>query len=179
VLIRSAEALETLEKVDTVVVDKTGTLTEGKPRVTSVVPIGLEKNDLLRITASLERASEHPLAAAVLAEAAAKNLALAEVRDFQSLVGRGAEGIVEGQRVAAGSRRLMDELEVKIPDVPESYVGAGEAEIYVAIDRRFAGCRKCRGQIGHRRIRGRSAPGAEVGSGQTPAGTGPGGGDGG
>jgi Cu+-exporting ATPase len=139
VLIRSAEALETLEKVDTVVVDKTGTLTEGKPRVTSVVPIGLEKNDLLRITASLERASEHPLAAAVLAEAAAKNLALAEVRDFQSLVGRGAEGIVEGQRVAAGSRRLMDELEVKIPDVPESYVGAGEAEIYVAIDRRFAG----------------------------------------
>src|SRR5579883_283593 len=139
VLIKNAEALETLEKVDTLVLDKTGTLTEGKPRVTSVVPIGLEKNDLLRITASLERASEHPLAAAVLAEAAAKNLALAEVRDFQSLVGRGAEGIVEGQRVAAGSRRLMDELEVKIPDVPESYVGAGEAEIYVAIDRRFAG----------------------------------------
>jgi P-type Cu+ transporter len=139
VLIRNAEALETLEKIDTLVVDKTGTLTEGKPRVTSIVPIGLEKSELLRITASLERASEHPLAAAVLAEASSKNIRLAEVRDFQSLVGRGAEGIVEDQRVAAGSQRLMDELEVKIPDVPDSYVGAGEAEIYVAIDRRFAG----------------------------------------
>jgi Cu+-exporting ATPase len=139
VLIRDAEALEALEKIDTIVVDKTGTLTEGKPRVTSIVPIGLEKNELLRITASLERASEHPLAAAVLAEASAKNIELAEVRDFQSLVGRGAEGVVEEQRVAAGSHRLMDELEVMIPDVPDSYVGAGEAEIYVAIDRRFAG----------------------------------------
>jgi Cu+-exporting ATPase len=139
VLIRNAEALEALEKIDTLVVDKTGTLTEGKPRVTSIVPIGLEKNELLRITASLERASEHPLAAAVLAEAAAKNIPLAEVRDFQSLVGRGAEGIVEDQRVAAGSQRLMEELEVKIPDVPDEHVGAGEAEIYVAIDRRFAG----------------------------------------
>ena len=139
VLIRNAEALEALEKIDTIVVDKTGTITEGKPRVTSIVPIGLEKNELLRITASLERASEHPLAAAVLAEAAAKNIQLAEVRDFQSLVGRGAEGIVQDQRVAAGSHRLMDELEVMIPDVPDSYVGAGEAEIYVAIDRRFAG----------------------------------------
>ena len=139
VLIRNAEALESLEKIDTLVLDKTGTLTEGKPRVTSIVPIGLEKNELLRITASLERASEHPLAAAVLAEAAAKNIPLAEVRDFQSLVGRGAEGIVEDQRVAAGSQRLMEELEVKIPDVPDEHVGAGEAEIYVAIDRRFAG----------------------------------------
>ena len=139
VLIRNAEALETLGKIDTLVVDKTGTLTEGKPRVTSIVPIGLEKNELLRITASLERASEHPLAAAVLAEAAAKNIPLAEVRDFQSLVGRGAEGVVEDQRVAAGSQRLMEELEVKIPDVPDEHVGAGEAEIYVAIDRRFAG----------------------------------------
>ena len=139
VLIRNAEALETLEKIDTLVVDKTGTLTEGKPRVTSIVPIGLEKNDLLRITASLERASEHPLAAAILADASAKNISLAEVRDFQSLVGRGAEGVVDDQRVAAGSHRLMDELEVKIPDVPDSFVGAGEAEIYVAIDRRFAG----------------------------------------
>jgi Cu+-exporting ATPase len=107
--------------------------------VTSIVPIGLEKNELLRITASLERASEHPLAAAVLAEAAAKNIPLADVRDFQSLVGRGAEGVVEDQRIAAGSQRLMDELEVKIPDVPDEHVGAGEAEIYVAIDRRFAG----------------------------------------
>jgi P-type Cu+ transporter len=139
VLIRNAEALEALEKIDTLVVDKTGTLTEGKPRVTSIVPIGLEKNELLRLTASLERASEHPLAAAVLAEASAKNIALADVRDFQSLVGRGAEGAVEEQRIAAGNRQLMEEIEVLIPDVPDRYVGFGEAEIYVAIDRRFAG----------------------------------------
>jgi len=139
VLIRNAEALEALEKIDTLVVDKTGTLTEGKPRVTSIVPIGLEKNELLRLTASLERASEHPLAAAVLAEASAKNIVLADVHDFQSLVGRGAEGVVDEQRIAAGNRQLMEEIEVLIPDVPDRYVGFGEAEIYVAIDRRFAG----------------------------------------
>ena len=139
VLIRNAEALEALEKIDTLVVDKTGTLTEGKPRVTSIVPIGLEKNELLRLTASLERASEHPLAAAVLAEASAKNVALADVHDFQSLVGRGAEGVVDEQRIAAGNRQLMEEIEVLIPDVPDRYVGFGESEIYVAIERRFAG----------------------------------------
>jgi Cu+-exporting ATPase len=139
VLIRNAEALEALEKIDTLVVDKTGTLTEGKPRVTSIVPIGLEKNELLRLTASLERASEHPLAAAILAEASAKSLALADVHDFQSLVGRGAEGVVDEQRIAAGNRQLMEEIQVLIPDVPDRYVGFGEAEIYVAVDRRFAG----------------------------------------
>ena len=139
VLIRNAEALERLEKIDTLVVDKTGTLTEGKPSVTSIVPIGVEKKELLRIAASLERGSEHPLAAAVLADAAKKAIPLAEVSQFQSHAGQGAEGIVEGRHVAAGNRHFMDTLQVSIPEVPDHYLGGGEAEIYVAIDRRFAG----------------------------------------
>ena len=139
VLIRNAEALERLEKMDTLVVDKTGTLTEGKPSVISVVPVGLEKNELLHIAASLERASEHPLAAAILTDAARKGIPLAEVSNFRSHVGLGAEGMVEGRQVAAGNRQFMDELEVLIPDVPDSYLGAGETEIYIVVDRRFAG----------------------------------------
>jgi P-type Cu+ transporter len=139
VLIRNAEALERLEKIDTLVVDKTGTLTEGKPSVTSIVPVGVEKKDLLRIAASLERGSEHPLAAAILADAAQKEIPLAEVSQFQSHAGEGAEGTVEGRHVAAGNRHFMDNLGVLIPEVPDHYLGGGEAEIYVAIDRRFAG----------------------------------------
>src|ERR1700758_2438431 len=139
VLIRNAEALERLEKIDTLVVDKTGTLTEGKPSVTSIVPIGVEKKELLRIAASLERGSEHPLAAAILADAAKKAIPLAEVSQFQSHAGQGAEGIVEGRHVAAGNRHFMDTLQVSIPEVPDHYLGGGEAEIYVAIDSRFAG----------------------------------------
>jgi Cu+-exporting ATPase len=139
ILVRNAEALERLEKIDTLVVDKTGTLTEGKPSVTSVVPIGLERKELLRIAASLERGSEHPLAAAILAEAADKQLPLSSVTNFQSHSGLGAEGTVEGKSVAAGNRQLMEKLQVMIPDVPDRYLGAGEAEIYVVIDGRFAG----------------------------------------
>jgi Cu+-exporting ATPase len=139
ILIRNAEALERLEKIDTLVVDKTGTLTEGKPSVTSVVPIGLERKELLRIVASLERGSEHPLAAAILAEAADKELPSAPVTNFQSHSGLGAEGTVEGKLVGAGNRQLMEKLQVMIPDVPDRYLGAGEAEIYVVIDGRFAG----------------------------------------
>jgi Cu+-exporting ATPase len=139
ILIRNAEALERLEKIDTLVVDKTGTLTEGKPSVTSVVPIGLERKELLRIVASLERGSEHPLAAAILAEAADKELSLGQVTNFQSHSGLGAEGTVEGKLIAAGNRQLMEKLQVMIPDVPDRYLGAGEAEIYVVIDGRFAG----------------------------------------
>jgi Cu+-exporting ATPase len=139
VLIRNAEALERLEKIDTLVVDKTGTLTEGKPSVTSVVPIGLERKELLRIVASLERGSEHPLAAAILAEAAEKELPLAPVTNFQSHAGEGAEGSVEGRSVAAGNRQFMEKLQVMIPDVPDRYLGAGEAEVYVMVDGRFAG----------------------------------------
>jgi P-type Cu+ transporter len=139
VLIRNAEALERMEKVDTLVVDKTGTLTEGKPSVISVVSVGLEKKELLRIVASLERASEHPLAASILADAAEKGITLAAVSEFQSHAGQGAEGVVEGHHVAAGNRQFVQQLQVLIPDVPDRYLGAGETEIYVVVDRRFAG----------------------------------------
>src|SRR5437660_6323925 len=139
VLIKNAEALERLEKINTLVVDKTGTLTEGKPSVTSIVPVGLEKNELLRLVASLERGSEHPLAAAILADAAKKGIQLGEASRFESQLGKGAEGVVEGHHVAAGNRKLMEQLQVLIPEVPEHYLGGGEAEIYVAVDRRFAG----------------------------------------
>jgi len=139
VLIKNAEALETLEKVDTLVVDKTGTLTKGKPSVTSVVPIGLEKRELLRIVGSLERGSEHPLAAAILADTADKGIALAEVQEFQSHPSRGVTGVVDDKQVAAGNRQFMEQLQVSVPEVPDSYLGAGETEIYVALDSRFAG----------------------------------------
>jgi Cu+-exporting ATPase len=139
VLIRNAEALERLEKVDTLVVDKTGTLTEGKPSVTSVVSVGLEKKELLRIAASLERASEHPLAAAILTDAEEKGITPADVSEFQSHPGQGAEGVVEGHHVAAGNLQFVQQLQVLIPDVPDRYLGAGETEIYVVVDQRFAG----------------------------------------
>jgi Cu+-exporting ATPase len=139
VLIRNAEALERLEKVDTLVVDKTGTLTKGKPSVTSIVPIGLEKRELLRVVGSMERASEHPLAAAILADVREKGIALSEVSEFESLSGKGARGVVDGKQVVVGNRQLMDDLDVLVPEVPESYLGAGETEIYVSIDGRFAG----------------------------------------
>ena len=101
--------------------------------------IGLERKELLRIVASLERGSEHPLAAAILAEATEKELALAPVSNFQSHPGQGAEGTVESRSVAAGNRQFMEKLQVMIPDVPDRYLGAGEAEIYVVVDGRFAG----------------------------------------
>ena len=102
VLVRSAEALERLEKIDTIVFDKTGTLTEGRPRVTSAIP-----DDTLRLAASLERASEHPLAAAIVAAALERSLTLSEPTDFRAMPGQGVTGIVDGHRVAVGNERLV------------------------------------------------------------------------
>ena len=114
VLIRNAEALETLEKVDTVVVDKTGTLTEGKPRLVSLAAAdGTTEGEVLALAAGLERGSEHPLAAAILAGAAERGAAPAEVAEFRSLTGRGVTGVVAGRRVALGNTRLLQELGVK------------------------------------------------------------------
>ena len=111
VLIRSAEALERLEKVDTLVVDKTGTLTEGKPRVVAVVPAaGFAEAELLSLAAGLERASEHPLAAAIVAAAQAAGATLAEPSDFASVTGKGVTGTVDGRRVALGNARLLAAL---------------------------------------------------------------------
>src|SRR5262249_14795374 len=130
---------ETLEKVDTLVVDKTGTLTEGKPRVSSVVPVGLEKKELLQLVASLERASEHPLAAAIIADAKDKGLELAPVTKFLAYPGKGIEGTIDDKRVIAGNRSFIEEIPVLVPEVPETYLASGETEIYIAVDGRFAG----------------------------------------
>ena len=108
ILIRNAEALERLENIDTLVVDKTGTLTEGKPKVTAIVPVqNFDENILLRFAASVERSSEHPLAAAIVAAAAERNIDLLAVGDFASPSGKGAIGVVERRRVALGQRKIF------------------------------------------------------------------------
>jgi Cu+-exporting ATPase len=106
VLIKNAEALEVLERIDTLVVDKTGTLTEGKPHLTALVPAaGQNENNILRLAASLERGSEHPLAAAIVSGAEKRGIKLADARDFRSITGKGVVGSVDGKRVALGNRR--------------------------------------------------------------------------
>jgi cation transport ATPase len=111
VLIKSAEALERMEKVDRLVVDKTGTLTEGRPKVTAVVPApGMVGGDVLRLAASLEKSSEHPLAAAVVEAAREKGIVSEDVTDFKSVTGKGVTGMVAGRPVALGNARLMSEL---------------------------------------------------------------------
>ena len=111
VLIRNAEALERMEKIDTLVVDKTGTLTEGKPKLTSVAAIeGVAESRVLQIAASLERGSEHPLAAAILQGAEDRGVEFASVADFNSVTGKGVEGTLEGRRVALGNLRLAESI---------------------------------------------------------------------
>ena len=128
VLIKNAEALEVLEKVDTLVVDKTGTLTEGKPKLVSVVPAaGSDEPELLRLAASLERGSEHPLAAAIAAGAQERGLELTSAQQFQSSTGQGVQGQVEGRAVAVGNRGFFDELGIDLapwPARPRSFARA-------------------------------------------------------
>jgi Cu+-exporting ATPase len=143
VLIKSAEALERLEKIDTLVVDKTGTLTEGKPRVTAIcVVAGIAENDLLATAASLERASEHPLALAIVQAAAERGLALKGATDFDSPVGKGVIGRVEGNAVAIGNRRYLVELGVDATPLDsdaERLREDGATAIFVAINGKIAG----------------------------------------
>ena len=140
VLIKNAEALEALEKVDTLVLDKTGTLTEGKPRLTRVTPSGdLNEDELLRLTASLEKGSEHPLAASILAGARAKGIALSGVQEFRSYPGKGITGVVEGKYISAGNEQFIRDENISIPNPPENWLRTGETAIYVGIDRKFAG----------------------------------------
>jgi P-type Cu+ transporter len=143
VLIKNAEALERMEKVDTLVVDKTGTLTEGKPKVTAIVPApGFDEAELLRLAASLERASEHPLAAAIVAAAQERNIALAKVLGFDSPAGKGVFGMVEGRRVTLGNGRFFAELGISIASLEgeaERLRQDGATAIYVAVDGKLAG----------------------------------------
>ena len=115
VLIKNAEALEHMEKVDTLVVDKTGTLTEGKPAVTAIVPApGFTEAEVLRLSASVERASEHPLALAIVTAAEKQGIATAPVTDFDSPTGRGALGTVEGRRIVLGNKAFLAEYGVDV-----------------------------------------------------------------
>ena len=137
VLIRNAEALETMEKVDTIVFDKTGTLTEGTPKVKAY-----SDAEVLRLAASVERASEHPLAAAIVEFAGKQNLRLSEVTGFEYVAGHGVKGVVEGRRVAAGNRALMTDLGVfgsgrKNPGFVAG--GPGATQVYVALDGQYSG----------------------------------------
>jgi Cu+-exporting ATPase len=143
VLIKNAEALERFEKVDTLVVDKTGTLTEGKPKVTSVATTeGLAENELLRLAATLERASEHPLASAIVDAATERGLALGTAEDFDSPVGKGVTGSVEGRKLIIGSHRIMEEAGVDVSALAkeaEALRGEGATVIFVAMDGRVVG----------------------------------------
>ena len=143
VLFKNAEAIETLRSVDTLVVDKTGTLTEGKPRLVTVEPVGgTTAADMLRLGASLERRSEHPIAAAIVAGAAERGVTLAEPTTFASKTGMGVEGTVDGRRVALGNRALLERLGVA-PDPAlarsEARRGEGQTVLFVAIDGALAG----------------------------------------
>jgi Cu+-exporting ATPase len=143
VLIKNAEALEIMEKVDTLVVDKTGTLTEGRPRVTSVIAAnGFDEAQILRASATLERASEHPLAAAILAAAKERGLVPGNVTGFRSLTGKGVTGSAEGQAAALGNRSLLLELGISPGDLDErakSMESDGQTVMFVAIGGKVAG----------------------------------------
>jgi Cu+-exporting ATPase len=143
ILIKNAEALEILEKADTLVVDKTGTLTEGKPRLVGVEPApGFTEDELLRLAASLERGSEHPLAAAIVKGAEARGVALAEARDFQSVTGKGVIGNVDGRIVVLGNAALMADQHVAVDPVRarlEELRREGQTVMLVAADGHLAG----------------------------------------
>jgi Cu+-exporting ATPase len=143
ILVRNAEALETMEKVDTLIVDKTGTLTEGKPKVSTILAAeGIDQSRLLQTLASLERESEHPLAAAILAASQQKNLDLLPVADFQSLTGKGVSGTIQGTHVAAGNVVLMHDLGASSPSLgqqAEILRQQGQTVMFVAWDGRLAG----------------------------------------
>jgi Cu+-exporting ATPase len=143
VLVKNAEALELMEKVNTLVVDKTGTLTEGRPAVTAVVPApGVDKDDLLRLTAAVERASEHPLGLAIVAAAAKASLTLPDVTDFDALIGRGVVGIVENQRVLVGSSAFLAGHDLDTADIDTAADRLrvdGASAVYVGVDDHVAG----------------------------------------
>ena len=143
ILIRNAEALEAMEKVDTIVVDKTGTLTEGKPRVVSVLPLGgFDESSVLRLAASVERASEHPLAHAVVTAAEQKGLQLSSVDEFKSQTGLGVTATLEGHRIAIGNQKLFEHLGIATQEVSaqaEQLRQEGQTVIFVALNGRPAG----------------------------------------
>jgi Cu+-exporting ATPase len=143
ILFRNAEAIEVMRKVDTLVVDKTGTLTEGKPRLVSIIAIpGFTDQEILRVAAGLEVGSEHPLAAAIVAGADARGAAPGAARDFTSVTGKGVRGSVDGRSAALGNRALMDQIGIDVgasAGQAEALRAEGQTVMFVAIDGRLAG----------------------------------------
>ena len=143
VLIKNAEALERFAKVDTLIVDKTGTLTEGKPRLVSVLPeAGHDETEVLRLAATLEKGSEHPLAEAIVSGAEARNVTLGKADDFEAVTGKGVRGVVDGKPVALGNARLLQELGldgVHLTEVANTRRDEGETVMFVVLDGAVAG----------------------------------------
>ena len=143
VLIKNAEALEAMEKVNVLVVDKTGTLTEGRPQLTTVFACpGFDESDVLYLTASLERASEHPLAEAIIRGAKERKLTLGTVLDFESMTGKGVTGYVDGKRVALGNDDFLRSLSIDLGDLPvqaDMRRASGQTVMFVSVDGKAAG----------------------------------------
>ena len=143
VLIKNAGALEILEKVDTLVVDKTGTLTEGKPALTHVVSAGdLSEDEVLRLAASLEQGSEHPLAEAIVRGAEGKGVKLAKANEFEAVTGKGVKGNVDRKKVALGNTKLLDDMGVdssSLKEQADTYRAEGGTAMFVAVDGKLAG----------------------------------------
>ncbi len=143
ILFRDAEAIETMRNVDALIVDKTGTVTEGKPRLMEVVPVaGFDSFELLKLAASLEQASEHPLAQAIVKGAKEKNVPLLPPKSFQSVTGKGAEAEVEGRYVRVGSRALMEAIGQNVDSLESQASGlqqSGHTVVFVAVDGKLSG----------------------------------------
>ena len=136
ILTKSAESLETAHQVDTVVLDKTGTITEGKPSVTDIAPVGISDKEFLQIAASIEYLSEHPLAKAIVEKA--DGLEFSDVADFEQIVGQGVKGNVDGKKVLAGNYKMMRENNIKVSE-DEIFANDGKTSLYFAVDNKFVG----------------------------------------
>ena len=136
ILTKSAESLETAHQVDTVVLDKTGTITEGKPSVTDIAPVGISDKELLQIAASIEYLSEHPLAKAIVEKA--DGLEFSDVADFEQIVGQGVKGNVDGKKVLAGNYKMMRENNIEVSE-DEIFAKDGKTSLYFAVDNKFVG----------------------------------------
>jgi Cu+-exporting ATPase len=141
VLVKSAEALELMHSIDTMVLDKTGTITEGKPKVTDIMPFGVDEKELLIIAASIEKPSEHPLAEAILAKAKDNALELVEVESFNAVPGRGITAIIDGKSYVAGNIEMMRDNSIKVPDSVNgnNLSQEGKTPLYFAKENTFIG----------------------------------------
>ena len=136
ILTKSAESLETAHQVDTVILDKTGTITEGKPSVTDIAPVGISDKELLQIAASIEYLSEHPIAKAIVEKA--NGLELSNVADFEQIAGQGVKGSVDGKKVLAGNYKMMRENNIEVSE-DEIFANDGKTSLYFAVDNKFVG----------------------------------------